>query len=111
MMEKASNNIRFHYKYRDAANYKQYGFVIFSNPAQVSTEIIMEKLKIELIDHEYFIPQRCNIPLIYRFPFDLEFDHGWYEVDYLEETNETVTDERTIEMFIKDCANGNLYSK
>ena len=68
-MEAIASNIRLYYKYRDAANYKQYGSVIFSNPDQLFTEIILEKLKAELIDQEYFIPWICRIPVIHRFPF------------------------------------------
>jgi hypothetical protein len=109
-MEITVKNIRFYYKYRDAANYKQYGFVILSNPAQFSLEYIIEKLKDSLIDQEYFIPWVCRIPMIHKFPFDPELDHEWYEFDYVEETNEEVTDERTIDMFIKDCVKGNLHT-
>jgi hypothetical protein len=96
-------NIRFHYKYRDAANYKAYGSVIFSNPNQLSLETIGKQLKEALIDQEYFIAQACKIPLIHSFPFDPELDHEWYELDYLEETNEAVTDERSIDAFVQDC--------
>ena len=110
-MKATIKNICFHYKYRDAANYKEYGVVIFSNPNQLSIDTILEKLKESLIDHEYFIAVACKIPLIHSFPFDLELDHEWYELDYLEETSELITDNRSIEIFIKDCSDGNFHTK
>ena len=108
-MEATFKNIRFHYKYRDAANFKEYGSIIFNNFNQVSLELIHEKLKEVLIDQEYFIPQTCKVPLIHSFTYDPELDHEWYELDYLEKTNEDSTDKRSIEEFIKDCLYGNLY--
>ncbi|WP_018342374.1 hypothetical protein [Cytophaga aurantiaca] len=110
-MEKLIKNVRFNYQYRDTANFKQYGSVIFSNPNQLSIETIEEQLKEVLIDQEYFIPKACEVPLIYRFPFDSELDHEWYEMDSVEETNKLITDNRNIELFIKDCADGNLHAK
>jgi len=110
-MEINALNIRFNYQYRDAGNYKKYGSVVFSNPNQLSVEVILEQLKDALIDQEYFIPQACKVPLIYNYSFDPELDHEWYEFDCLEETSESVTNERTIEIFIKDCSNGNLHTK
>ena len=110
-MEKSVKNIRFHYKYRDGGNYKEYGSVVFSNPDQLSIARIEEQLKAVLIDQEYFLPQACNIPLIHSFPFHPELDHEWYEFDYVEETNDTLTDERSIKVFILACEKGNFHTK
>jgi hypothetical protein len=110
-MQTTIKNIRFHYKYRDTANYKEYGALIFSNPDQLSIETVLEKLKAGLIDQEYFIPSLCSIPLIHSFPFDPELDHEWYALDYLEETEEAVTDSRDIGTFIQACIDGNLHTQ
>jgi hypothetical protein len=110
-MQTVMQNIRFHYKYRDAANYKEYGSVIFSNTTQISIAVIQELLKEALIDQEYFVPVACGIPLIHSFPFDPELDHAWYELDYIEETIKPVTDVRDMQTFITDCADAHFSKK
>jgi len=78
-MSDSSHNIKFNYLYRDAGNYKQYGSVILSNPDNLSLEKIEKQIRANLIDGEYFIPSKLNIPFINEFPYDAELDHEWYE--------------------------------
>lgn len=110
-MQRRTKNIRFHYQYRDAANYKEFGSVIFSNPNRLPINVIESRLKEVFIDQEYFVPHACKVPLIHTSPYNPELDHEWYELDYLEETNEDTTDCRSIEAFIKDCLHGNFHTE
>lgn len=47
-------NIKFNYLYRDAGNYKTFGFVIFANPNSILIEEAEKKFRNSLIDSEFF---------------------------------------------------------
>jgi hypothetical protein len=96
-------NIRFSYMYRDAGNYKERGFVIFSNPSDYSIDKLEKSIRNVLIDQLFFIPSECRIPLVHTFFFDPDLDHEWYELEEIELTPEPVTDKRSIDTFIKIC--------
>jgi len=89
-MKGSNPKFKFNYLYRDAGNYKQYGSVILDNPDNLSLEEIERQIRANLIDGEFFIPGKFNIPLINSFPFDTELDHEWYEFEGVEETNEVM---------------------
>ncbi len=40
-MSASKNNIQFNYIYRDAGNYKVFGYVVFANPQELSLEFIL----------------------------------------------------------------------
>lgn len=50
-------NLKLNYMYRDGANYKQFGSVIFSNPDFLAPRLAAEILNEKLISSEYFVPQ------------------------------------------------------
>ncbi len=95
-------NIKFNYLYRDAANYKTFGFVVFSNPDGIDLNQLEKLIQNKLLDGEFFEPKRFGIPHLRHldFPFDLELDHDWNEFHSVEKTTEMPTDKRTIKEFL-----------
>lgn len=93
-------NIQFNYLYRDAGNYKSYGSLIFANKEKLSLEFIQEQVTNHLIDGDYFLPQKWQVPFIYKHPYDPELDHDWYEVESVEYTEEAITEEKDIKDFL-----------
>ncbi len=81
--EKAMSKIvRFNYLYRDSGNYKKFGSKLFSNPDQLSLEEIERNIRQNLIDHEYFYPDKVGIK---RFKFHRYLDdYSWYEFESVE---------------------------
>ncbi|SFS95730.1 hypothetical protein SAMN04487890_10784 [Mucilaginibacter polytrichastri] len=61
-------NIQFNYLYRDAANYKKFGFQIFQNPDHISQEMLEGLIKTKLIDGEYFYANDWQISDLYLIP-------------------------------------------
>jgi hypothetical protein len=98
----SSPNAKFVHFYRDAANYKQYGEVVFRNPDQLPLVSAEAAIRRALIDSDYFVPTEWSIPLASEFPFDPELDHSWYEFVELSSTNAPCTDEddRTLQQFV-----------
>lgn len=98
-MNVSKANIRFNYLYRDAGNYKNYGFVIFSNPNFLSFEKLSRSIISNLIDGEFFNYKRLKIPALF-FSTKNSDDHFWHEFENIEETNEAPTETRTIDEFL-----------
>lgn len=99
MMSVLSPNIRFKYQYRDAANYKLFAEVIFSNPCSRDIEWMREQVQLRLIDGEFFEPKKWGL-MKPQFPiFDQELDHDWCEFDSLSYTDEKSS--MSIESFIQ----------
>lgn len=98
-MNVSKTNIRFNYLYRDAGNYKNYGYVIFPNP----NNLPIEKLKIPiynyLIDGEFFKHKSMKIPPLFFSPENSD-DHSLHEFENIEETEDEPTDTRTIDEFM-----------
>jgi len=100
-MHALKNNIQFNYKYRDAGNYKVFGYVVFSNPNEYSLEFIESKLRASLIDSEFFDPKDWELP---RLKFDdwvPDLDHTWNEYESVEYTSEPPTQEKSITKFLE----------
>lgn len=94
-------HLKFNYLYRDAGNYKNYGFVIFSNGNNEDPETLEKTIREHLIDGEFFYPEDLVKPVFFD-EYNEELDHGWHEFDSVEETTEEPTDARDIEDFIAD---------
>lgn len=77
-----SEVIRFNYLYRDSGNWKKFGSKRFSNPEKLSLEEIDQKIRQNLIDQEYFYPDRVGIRK-FRFHRYLD-DYSWYEFESVE---------------------------
>lgn len=98
-MSNLEPNLKLNYLYRDAGNYKQFGYVVFINPDQLTVEEVSSKVRSSLIDGEYFEHTKWGIPSLF-FDSHNEDDHNWHEFEDLVATNESPTDKRTIEEFI-----------
>jgi len=76
--------LRFHYLYRDAGNFKRFGFVDFlvSEIPDLFSEL--ELVKSHLVDGLYFDPRDFLVPDLYFASFDKDLDHDWHEFSHLE---------------------------
>ena len=95
-----SLNLKFEYQYRDAANYKQYNWIVFSNPNKLSIENIDALIRNCLFDREFFNHIDFGIPPLF-FEIKNSDDHDWHEYLNISLTNEAITDERTIDDFLE----------
>jgi hypothetical protein len=95
-------SIKINYLYRDAGNFKSYGFVTFSNPTNRSAAELEPLLRSALLDGEYFSSDGLLVPDLRPTTLNEEFDHGWHELEALEESPEDSTDKynRSIEAFL-----------
>ncbi len=99
-------NLKLNYRYRDGANYKQFGSVIFSNPSFLPPRIAGQKLIEKLISTEFFVPQDWDLPRLHHHPYDPEIDHEWHEFEEFEWTDEDVSDKREVKEFLEGIEKG-----
>jgi hypothetical protein len=96
-------NLKVHYLYRDANNYKNHGEIILTGIPK-SIPAWEKSLKNHLEEHVHFIASQINVPEVFHFkkdwPLDPESDHCWHEFTYTEETREEPTDNRTPQEFL-----------
>lgn len=92
--------------YRDGANYKQFGYVIFKNASFLTPNQASQKLKEKLISNEYFVPQDWGIAKLHKVPYEPEIDHEWHEFESFEWTDEDVTDDRDLLSFLDKIQKG-----
>jgi len=85
-------NIKFEYLYRDAANYKQFGEVIFSNPSAMELATIDAQIRKQLIDNEWFYPAKWGLKDLHYFAWDVELDHIFHEYIGIFPTDEPATE-------------------
>jgi hypothetical protein len=87
-------NIKFTYLYRDAANYKSWGEVIFTNPDQLSVEEIKSRLIGAFLPDNLFIASQISIPEKFLFLNGIfsRYDHCYHEFDEVELCQELPTD-------------------
>ena len=98
------NNIEFRYLYRDAANYKNFGYVVFSNRNNAQVEALERAAREILIDTEFFVAKTAKIPELWFEKHLPEFDHDWHQFDEFVPTDEAANDpeQREIEAFLRD---------
>lgn len=72
-------NIRFEYLYRDAGNFKNWGELVFKNKDNHNIHNLEKQARNVLIDNEYFVADKANIPNL-QFQEHIEaLDHNWHE--------------------------------
>ncbi|MEB0263696.1 MULTISPECIES: hypothetical protein [unclassified Mucilaginibacter] len=81
-------NIKFFYRYRDDANYKNHSFIIFNNPTNIALAEIEKHILSKLIDDTWFYADKWNVPDLHLGTWDNEIDHTWHEFESVEFTNE-----------------------
>lgn len=99
-------NLKLNYRYRDAGNYKQFGYIIFSNVSKLSIGEATIQILEKLIDNEFFIPQEWDLPRLHFHSFDPELDHEFHEFENWEETFEQATDTRDVKVFLEEIDKG-----
>jgi hypothetical protein len=92
-------NIKFNYLYRDSANYKKYGSVIFSNPDNIELSEIETFIRSKLIDGQWFYADEWGLPELFLETFDYRIDPTWHEFEEVEFTDDITTQSITIEEF------------
>jgi hypothetical protein len=99
-------NIKFNYLYRDGANYKSWGDVVFSNPDGLTLSEIESKLIDAFLPDKLFIAHQISIPEKFLFLSGkfTKFDHCYHELDSVEICQDIPTDGlgRSIKEFMKE---------
>lgn len=98
-----AKNIKFKYLYTDTGNYKNYGFVIFSDPKNISITEITSKLETAFQHEVLFIAQQVDLPELFFEDFPSDDDISFHELDGIEITDEPLNDlsKRTINQFME----------
>jgi hypothetical protein len=74
------NRVAFEYLYRDAANYKTWGRVVFANPRSRRPAELASLVRPLLIDGQWFDADAWGVPdLRGQRSRDDALDHGWHE--------------------------------
>lgn len=81
-------NIAFDYLYRDGANYKNFGTIIFENEPQLDITELEELIKAKLIDGQYFYASAWKVPDLHFDTWDNETDHTFHEFESLTYINQ-----------------------
>ncbi|MFD2144447.1 hypothetical protein [Mucilaginibacter antarcticus] len=84
-------NIKLSYLYRDSANYKTHGYVVFTNPKEISLKEAESYVSSKLIDGEYFYANQWQVPDLFPATFNPSDDPTWHELESVELTNEPAT--------------------
>ncbi|PQJ10118.1 hypothetical protein CJD36_015590 [Flavipsychrobacter stenotrophus] len=97
-------NIKLCYLYRDGANYKRYGKVVFENTSLLPLHKIGTAIIASLIEGEWFYAKKWNLPDLHFDKWDNEIDHDYHEYSGIEETEEQPT-QGDISDFLKQISN------
>lgn len=99
-------NIKFNYLYRDGANYKSWGEVIFTNHEELHIKEVETKLMEAFLQEKLFIASQISIPekFLYLHGEYTKDDHCYHEFDTVEVSEETATDTlgRNVVDFLRD---------
>lgn len=90
-MSASKSNIKLNYLYRDAGNHKVWGSEILSNPESLSLDVVEEKIRLSLIDGEFFDPKYWKLKRLQFDDWDIEIDHTWNEFESIEATDHEPT--------------------
>ncbi len=103
-------NVKFEYLYRDAGNNKIWGEVVFSNSKNIDFKVLDTHIRKLLIDHEFFIAQKSNLPRLSFQISDQKLDHDWYEYSSIDGTTDHENDiyNRDIKEFIGSLKQASL---
>ncbi|MDZ7828968.1 MAG: hypothetical protein U5K33_05585 [Halofilum sp. (in: g-proteobacteria)] len=97
-------NVCLTYLYRDAANYKYWGEVTFTNRAGTDPATLEAEIRPYLIDGHWFVADDVGLPDLRPADRDEELDHDWHEVHSFAETEARPSDVygRDIVEFLRD---------
>lgn len=86
-------NIRFEYLYRDAANFKKWGDIVFTNKRGHDPKWLEEQAHQVLIDHDFFVAELAEVPDLRFEDIISHLDHDWHQFDSFSSTEDESTDE------------------
>jgi len=88
------SNVKFIYLYRDGANYKSWGEVIFKNPELMSLPEIESRLIAAFLEDNLFVASQISILEKFLFLDEkiTEYDHCYHEFDCVEICKDNATD-------------------
>ena len=99
-MNASSYNIKFNYLYRDAGNYKVFSDIIYTNKDSNSLQQIELAIRKSLIEGEFFIPEKWNIPRLTFDSYSPELDHDYHEFESVEFTMDNPIENCDISEFL-----------
>jgi hypothetical protein len=94
-------NIKFNYLYRDGANYKNFGFLIFDNPDNINPDVLLHIIKPKLIDETWFYASQWHLPDLRLATWNHELDPTWHEFENIEYATDIPNAVITLAEFIK----------
>lgn len=94
-------NIKFSYFYRDGANYKRYGVVVFSNPSNINLNALATLIRAKLIYGEFFYAESWKLPSLFFEHCDFIIDPTWHEFEKIEYTEEPAHKAFFIDVFAR----------
>lgn len=106
----SGTNSKFKYMYRDASNYKQFGYVIFRGKFAPQD---IDRVIGNLHEGDFFIPEHVGLQSLQeKFESVSIDDHPWHEIDFIGEkerspfelTRECPTDDRSVHEFATEFA-------
>jgi hypothetical protein len=106
-----ANNIKFSYLYRDGGNYKNYNFLIFSNPSNVDLSELTTLLQSKLIDNTWFYVNEWRLPDLHFNNRDNITDPTWHEFESIEYTDEPQNTPLNLDELISEIRKTHWYSK
>ncbi|MBI5565710.1 MAG: hypothetical protein HY870_12520 [Chloroflexi bacterium] len=99
-----TTNVHFEYLYRDGANYKAWGMIVFSNPDHLSVAEIDSRLSQAFNPDSLFVAGQIQVPEIFLYSNGkvTSDDHCYHEYDHVELTDALTDDiqSRTISDFL-----------
>jgi hypothetical protein len=102
------SNIKFHYLYRDASNYKKWSDVVFSNGEGLPPDAVTEALRNAFSGGVLFTASQIRVPEVFLFS---EYhltpdDHCFHEFYSVEATSDVANDShgRSIREFVAEVA-------
>ena len=81
-------NIKFNYRYRDSANYKNHDFNIFKNDQSITIKELELLIKSKLIDETWFYAEEWKLPELFLSTCDFRLDPTWHEFESVQHTDE-----------------------
>jgi len=91
-------NIQFNYLYRDSANYKNFGSVIFHNDRGIQLKEVQTLIKAQLIDDTWFYANQWGLPDLHQQIS--EEDPTWHEFESISYTHKAASTALTLPAFL-----------
>jgi len=93
-------NIKFSYLYRDGANYKNFGEIVFENPDNIDLTELETIVRSKLIDETWFYANKWLVPDLHMAIWNDEIDHTFHEFEYVSSTKESVNSQISLSKFM-----------